>query len=357
MNLVFEAGRITGNLVVLPETEQRFEDDMVNFDFPRERSLKLKEVMGYDRHRIAGERTCVSDLAGFGLRTLAERGLLDVASLDALIVVTQTPDYWIPPTSCVLHGALGLREDALCLDITQGCAGFIVGLMEALQWLRQPHIRKVALVTADVLSRRISPKDRNSYPLTGDAAAITLVERAEPGVQVHGCLKFDGKRSAALQIPAGGCRLPSSPETALLQDCGDHNLRALDHLRMDGTAVFNFVMNDVPPMIEALLAAAGRTRDDIDYFLFHQPNRFMLRKLAERLQVPYERVPDWVTGTWGNSNSVTIPAALAGTLGAGAQTNRYTVCFAGFGVGLTWGGLVMPLERLAFNDVVDYREP
>jgi 3-oxoacyl-[acyl-carrier-protein] synthase-3 len=207
------------------------------------------------------------------------------------------------------------------------------------------------------MTRRISPRDRNSLPLAGDAAAITLVEADPESGPVHARIRFDGSRSAALQIPAGGARLPSSAETAVLADPGDRNWRALDHLRMDGTAVFNFVMNEVPAQIEQLVADAGVRREDIAWYFFHQPNPFMLRKLAERLGVPSERVPDWVTSTWGNSNSVTIPAAIAGTLKEQALAAPVTACLAGFGVGLTWGGLVMPIGRLRFNDVVDRPEP
>jgi 3-oxoacyl-[acyl-carrier-protein] synthase III len=356
MKLQFGGARISGNLVVLPETERRFEDDVDNFDFPRERSLKLKQAMGYDRRRVAGPGTCISDLAVHGFETLRSRGWLDPQSIDALIVVTQTPDYWIPPTSCVIHGRARLRQDVVCLDVTQGCAGFVIGLMEAMNWLRQPSVRRVALVTADVMTRKISPRDRNSLPLAGDAAAITLVEADAAAAAVHARLRFDGTRSAALQIPAGGCRLPASAETAVLSDPGDRNWRALDHLRMDGTAVFNFVMNEVPGQIEQLLADAGLGRDDIAWYFFHQPNPFMLRKLAERLRVPAERVPDWVTSTWGNSNSVTIPAVIAGTLKERALGEDVTCCLAGFGVGLTWGGLVMPIGRMQFNEAVDRPE-
>ena len=356
MRLEFGGARIIGNLVVLPATERRFEDDIDNFDFPRERSLKLKSAMGYDRRRVAGPQTCISDLALFGLDWLRNQALLDPQSIDALIVVTQTPDFWIPPTSCVIHGRAGLRQDVMCLDITQGCAGFVVGMMEALHWLRQPSVRRVAVVTADVMTRKISPKDRNSLPLAGDAAAITVVESDARAGPIHARIRFDGTRAEALQIPAGGCRLPSSAQTAVLQDPGDHNWRALDHLRMDGTGVFNFVMNEVPPLIEAVVADAGRAMGDIDWFLFHQPNPFMLRKLAERLGVQPERLPDWVTRIWGNSNSVTIPAALAGTLKERALTENFLVCFAGFGVGLTWGGMVMPLGQLTFNQAIDRPE-
>ncbi len=148
----------------------------------------------------------------------------------------------------------------LCLDINQACAGFVVGLIQAFLLLEQESIRKVVLINGDVLSRKTSPKDRNIYPLIGDAASITVVERDPEDSVIHANMKMDGTRSEALMIPAGGFRLPSSPETAVLEDVGDNNLRAKDHLRMDGTAIFNFVQVEVPPLIEACWRALASRR-------------------------------------------------------------------------------------------------
>jgi len=150
----------------------------------------------------------------------------------------------MPATSNIIQGRLGLKQDMLCLDINQACAGFVIGLMQAFMLLEQESIRKVVLINADVLSRKTSPKDRNIYPLVGDATAITIVERDTQDSVIHARLKMDGSRNDALIIPAGGMRLPCSAETAVLEDVGDNNLRAKDHLRMDGSAIFNFVQTE-----------------------------------------------------------------------------------------------------------------
>ena len=172
MNFTFRRKRMTGILVVMPAREQSFLEEMRNFNFPEERSLKLKEVMGYDKHRIVEPDVCASDLAVFGLEHLFKHGLLHRDEIDALILITQSPDYFMPPTSNVIQGRLGLKHDMLCMDISQGCAGFIIGLIQAFLLLEQESVKKVVLINADVLSRKTSPKDRNSYPLIGDAASI-----------------------------------------------------------------------------------------------------------------------------------------------------------------------------------------
>lgn len=354
MNFTYAGKRISGILTVLPANERTFDEDMKDFDFPPEKSLKLKKVMGYDRHRIVKDETCVSDLAVHGFRHLFDKGLVKPDELDALVVITQSPDYFLPATSNVIQGRLNLKHDMLCYDIPQGCAGFIVGLMQAFMLLDQASIRKVALVNADVLSRKVSRKDKNSFPLIGDAACITIVEKTDDQQPIHANLKMDGTNHEVLIIPAGGFRKPSTPETAALQDVGDNNYRAKDNLTMNGTAVFNFVQVEVPPMIESLLQQAGLSADQVDYFMFHQPNKFMLHKLADRMRVNRERMPSNIVENFGNASSATIPTNVTFNLAEPLKDKTLKLCMAGFGIGLTWASMVMPVGPLAFCEMIDY---
>ena len=354
MNFVFSRKRIAGILAVLPANERRFIDDMKQFDFPEARSLKLMQVMGYDRHRVVNDGVCVSDLAVAGMEHLFARELVDRQSLDALIVVTQSPDHFMPATSNIIQGRLRMKRDMLCLDIPQGCAGYLIGLIQAFLLIEQPHVARVAMITGDVLSRKVSVKDRNSYPLIGDGLAITIVEKGESPEAIHANVKMDGTAGDALIIPAGGFRLPASAETAVVEDAGDNNARSLNDLRMDGTAVFNFVQREVPPMIDELLASSGARKDDIDFFLFHQPNRFMLEKLADKMQVGYDRMPNNVVELFGNSSGATIPINIALNLGQRLLAESFQVCLAGFGVGLTWSSMITRLGPLDFCEMIDF---
>ena len=354
MNFTFRGKRISGLLAVLPAHEQAFVDDMRNFNFPEARSLKLKQVMGYDRHRLVEDGVCVSDLAVFALQHLFERDLLDRDGFDALILVTQSPDHFMPPTSNIVQGRLGLKHDLFCLDINQGCAGFVIGLIEAFMLLEQESVRRVVLINADVISRKTSPKDRNCYPLIGDAATVTIVERDADAGRVEASVKMDGTRNQALMIPAGGFRMPSTPQTAELQDVGDNNLRAKDHLTMDGSAVFNFVQVEMPPLIEALLERTSTPLESLDFLVCHQPNRFMLQKLADKLEVPHAKVPMNIVEHFGNSSGATIPVAIAFNLAERLRSETLHVCLAGFGVGLTWSSMLMKLGPLAFCEMADF---
>lgn len=354
MNFTFRRKRIAGILTIVPANERSFVEDMKNFNFPEARSLKLKQVMGFDKHRVVTPGVCVSDLAVAGLEHLFKNGLLDRDGFDALILVTQSPDHFMPPTSNIIQGRLNLKRDLLCLDINQGCAGFVIGLMQSFMLLEQEAVRRVVLINADVLSRKTSPKDRNSFPLIGDAASITVVERDSEDSVIHANLKMDGTRNEALIIPAGGLRLPCSPETAVLEDVGDNNLRAKDHLRMDGSAVFNFVQMEVPELIENLLAIVGVPLEKVDYILSHQANRFMLEKLADKLKLPRAKMPSNVVEHFGNSSGVTIPMVITFNLAAHLRRNRSRVVLASFGVGLAWSAMLLELGGLAYCEMIEY---
>ncbi len=355
MKFTFQDKAIAGMAVVIPERERLFVEDMKLFNAPENRSRKLAMVMGYRAHRVVDDAVCASDLAEFCFNRLFESGKLRPDEIDALVYVTLSPDHFVPPTSCILHGKLGLRRDCLCLDIAQGCCGFVIGLLQAFQLLEQQGVKKVAVVNADVLSRKVSPKDRNSYPLIGDAATITIVENRPGAGKIFADVRFDGTRALALKVPAGGFRQPSTPETAIMSADEDGNERAPDNLVMDGTAVFNFVMADVPPMLSDLVKDAGTDFSGIDKYYFHQPNKFMLQKLAEKLDVPYEKMPNNVVEHYGNSSGATIPSAMALNDAETLCRETKRVCFSGFGVGLTYGGIVMNCGNLAFCETIEYR--
>jgi len=353
MNLRFKGAHIQGIQLVLPAREVSFDSEANSYDFSPEQSEKLKLVMGFDRRRVVAEGVTCSDLVTAGFEALTRDGLLDLNTLDALIVVTQTPDYLIPGTSYVIHRRLGMRQDMFCLDINQGCAGFIVGLIAAFSLLNQKGIRRVALVNADVVSRLVAQGDRNSRPIIGDAASITIVDAMSDCDEIYGNIKVDGSGWDALMVPAGGMKVRPSPQTAIPEVDASGNARALDNLVMRGDAVFNFVMKEVPPMIQSLLEDGGVGISQVDSFVFHQPKPFMLRKLAEKLGVPQSKMPMDLVRHFGNSSGVSIPAVLCTSFDESYFAQSRLMCLAGFGVGLTWGSLLLPMSNLSFARVLE----
>ena len=356
MKLSFSGKAITGLVTIVPSHERKFVDEMANFNFSPRRSLKLAEVMGYDKHRIVKGAVCSSDLAVAAIEHLFATNRIAREEVGALILVTQSPDYLMPGTSKVVHGRLGLHQDVFCLDVNQGCTGFIIGAMLGFMLLDQPAIGKVLLVNVDVLSRKVSPRDRNSYPLIGDAASVAVLERRSDAGPIEARLKVDGTGHQALIIPAGGMRMPSDAITAEQVEDSEGNFRALDNLKMDGSAVFNFVMTEVPGLIDGLLKDTQTAVEDVDAFLCHQPNRFMLNKLADKLDIPHAKMPSNVVENFGNSSGVTIPMATVFNLGNRLLAEKLRICLSGFGIGLTWGAMLMDLGPLDFCEMIEFEE-
>ncbi|SPE41523.1 3-oxoacyl-(acyl-carrier-protein) synthase 3 [Candidatus Sulfopaludibacter sp. SbA3] len=354
MIFTFTGKRIAALATAVPAHEVRFEDEIGNFNFSREKSLKLKKVMGFDRHRLVEGAVCASDLCLHAVEHLYAAGAVKPEEIGGLIFVSQTPDHFIPPTSNLLQARAGLGRDTFCLDINQGCAGFVVGLIQAFLMLQLAPIRKVLLLNGDTLSRRVCHRDRNIYPMVGDAGSAVVVESDPAGPPIHAFLQMDGTRGHALQVPAGGFRIPSTPETAVPVDVGDGNFRSQNDFFMDGPTVFNFVQTEVPPMVEALLAAAGRNRDSVEYFLLHQPNKFMLEKLASAMKIDKARVPNNIVESFGNASSVTIPTNIAFNLGPQLKERSIPVLLGGFGVGLTWAAMLMSLGPMPLCDLVEF---
>ena len=352
MDLTFRNKKITGVLSILPKREITFEEEMSNYNFSEAKSLKLKRAMGYNKHRVASDGQCSSDFCIAGLQYLFENNLLNKDDIDAFILVTQSPDYFMPPTSNIIQGHFGMKHDMICLDINQGCAGFEIGLIEAFMLLDQEQIKKVVLLNADVLSPKVSKRDRNSNPLIGDAAAITIVEKDYNNSSIFANVRMDGTNAFALMIPAGGFRMPCSEDTSKIVEDEAGNFRSKENLVMKGDDVFNFVQREVPPMIHNLLSAAHTSMDMIDWFMFHQPNKFMLNKLADAIGVPREKMPTNIVENFGNSSGVTVPLNISYNLGDLLKKETRRICLAGFGVGLTWSSILMDIGKLQFNEII-----
>jgi 3-oxoacyl-[acyl-carrier-protein] synthase-3 len=354
MKLSFKNKRITGILSILPENEVHFSDEIGNYNFTEKQSNKLGKIMGYGTQRIVDSKTSVSDLCVFGMNYLFDKQLLYKESIGAVVLCTQSPDYFLPATSNVISGRLCLGEDVISMDINQGCAGFEVGLMQAFMLLNTGSIDKVVLLNADVISKKVSIKDRNSRPLVGDGAAITIIENSTDGEDIDMFIKMDGTSALSLQIPAGGFRLPSTPETAVLKEDESGNFRSLDHLVMKGDEVFNFVQTKVPEMIQDMFDTLKIDNSYFDYYLFHQPNKFMLEKLAQKMNIPSEKMPNNISQKYGNGSGITVPLNVCENIGEKALSNSYKVCFGGFGVGLTWSIIKWKLEKLYFCEIINY---
>lgn len=354
MDFIFKNKRVSGILTILPKKAIKFEDEIENYSFSPAKCMKLKLAMGYKEHRVAEPGQTSVDFAIHGLQYLFDNGMLQKDEIDAILFVSQSPDYIMPPSSNIIQGHFGIKQDCVCMDISQGCAGFEIGLIQSFMLLDQLSVNKVVLLNAEVLSSRTSRRDRNSWPLAGDAAAVTIVEKSKDNSIIHANIKMDGTGAFALNIPAGGFRMPSSPETAVMVEDAAGNFRSKDNLVMQGDEVFNFVQREVPPMIEHLYKQSGIDRNEVDWYMFHQPNKFMLHKLADKLGIPHEKMPANIVENFGNASGVTVPTCISYNLGDQLCNSTMQLCLAGFGVGLAWSSIMMKMGNLSFNKIIEY---
>ena len=262
-------------------------------------------------------------------------GLLDKLgwareTITGLILVTQSPDYVLPSSACMVHKWLGLSERCAAFDVGQGCSGYPYGLYIASTMLKAGGHQRVLMLNGDTPSRLTSPDDHATTLLFSDAGSATALELTDEPTPTVYTLHTDGAGADSLIIRGGGFR---DRYPADLRD---------NFVRMDGAAVFNFTLKRVPPLIRDTLAFADKAVADIDWFLFHQSNRFIMKHLAKKCGLPEERVPI-ILENYGNCGGPSV--ALALTLALGGRTRpASTVMMLGYGVGLSWGAALARID-------------
>jgi 3-oxoacyl-[acyl-carrier-protein] synthase-3 len=305
--------------------------------------------VGITSRRIADPDETAADLAYAAAVRLLDGLGLDRSRVDALLFCTQSPDYLLPTTACVLQDRLGLPTSCAALDFNQGCSGYVYGLALAKGMVAAGIARNVLLLTADTYSKLIHPQDRSVRMLFGDAASASLVT-AEPGGARVGALTLgtDGAGYRNLIVPAGGARCPRTPATAAETTDEAGSTRSAEHLFMDGPELFAFTLKRVPELVRETLERGGLAADAVDWFVFHQANAFMNEHLRSKLRVPKDKAPLRMADL-GNTVSSTIPLTLCD---AGASFEPgHRVMLVGFGVGYSWGAALLDWGRVALFDI------
>jgi 3-oxoacyl-[acyl-carrier-protein] synthase-3 len=305
--------------------------------FPEWSVAKIDAKTGIQERHIAAPDQCSSDLAVAAAQKLFDSGACRPADIDFILLCTQSPDYFLPTTACVIQDRLGIPTTAGALDFNLGCSGFVYGLGLAQGLIASEQARRVLLLTAETYSKFIHPHDRSVRTIFGDAAAATLlVGVEESGQRLLGPFTYgtDGAGAQNLIVKAGGFRqpLPESPASESKPDSR--------HLYMNGPEIFDFTITQVPQSIEGLLQKAGLTIADIDVFVFHQANRYMLEHLRNRMGIPPEKFLITMSHC-GNTVSSTIPIALKQAQTDGTIKPGALALLAGFGVGYSWAATLL----------------
>jgi len=310
--------------------------------FPEWSVAKIDDKIGVRERHIAAPDECSSDLAVGAARKLFESGVCAASEVDYLLLCTQSPDYFLPTTACLVQERLGIPSHAGALDFNLGCSGYVYGLGLAQGLIETGQASRVLLLTAETYSKFMHPRDKSVRTIFGDAAAATLVvavEAEEPAIGpfVYGT---DGKGGQNLMVPTGGMRRPRTAETAGENEDEYGNVRSADNLFMDGAEIFNFTLEVVPQSVTQLLNRSGKRVDEIDLFVFHQANRYMLEHLRKRMRLPAEKFYVAMSHC-GNTVSSTIPIALKQASCEGRLKPGDTAMLVGFGVGYSWGATLI----------------
>ncbi|MFQ3270472.1 MAG: 3-oxoacyl-[acyl-carrier-protein] synthase-3, partial [Lentimonas sp.] len=252
----FNQVQIGGVVTCVPPLEKCIDDEIDLFGGNEKQIARLKKTIGLDRRRVVESGTTAADLCEAAAVRLLEGAGIAAESIDALIFVTQTPDYLQPCNAAVLHGRLDLPKSCAALDVNLGCSGYVYGLWLAHMMVSAGGCERVLLLAGDTISRMVNPKDRTVAPLFGDGGSATLIQRSEVEAKAWFSLETDGKGFDKLIVPAGGQRTPCSEETrAEVTDEGG-NVRSSENLFMDGAEIFNFSIVAEPKAVREVVEYA-----------------------------------------------------------------------------------------------------
>ena len=317
---------------------------------PEEEIEKTINNIGIIERRIAAPDVMASDLCYKAAQQLMADNDIAPESIDVLLFMSQTPDYRIPATSCLLQHRLGLPRETMCFDISLGCSGYLFALSTAFAYASMEGINRVLLLDGETFSKIVNRRDKVDWPLYGDAGTATLIEKGDYGDSTF-MLYTDGSGEDTLKIHAG-MRNPITPESCVEREQEDGNIRSDLEVYMDGMDVFNFAISKVPKSIKQLLKETEKSVDDVDYLIFHQANRFMMDFFVKKLKMDPDRVP-YCIHKYGNTSSASVPLTISSEL-CGKLDGNHTMLMRGFGAGLSWGSALMSMHDCKVSPVIEY---
>ena len=345
--LFWEKIEIAGVAGAVPE---RVIDNLNYSDFFTEKEAKsVIKLTGIPYRRQADEGTCASDFCYAAAERLIKTMKIDRREIDALIFTTQAPDYRMPATGVILQHRLGLPKTTLAFDLPLGCSGFVYGLSMAFNLCNQPQVNQVLILDGE--SKKRLKTDKAGSLLFGDGGTATLIRKTSRRNPTYLSLLSDGSRWQALHTPAGGYRNPTSLETLKMRKREDGSIKSDEHGNMDGAAVFEFTITDVPRDIKNTVKLAQTTFEDIDYFVFHQANKFMMDHFCKKLKIPLDKV-SYSLHKFGNTASFSIPLTIVSELKRQLNGTK-KLLMSGFGIGLSWGTVVTEVDNCTVCDLVE----
>ena len=320
----------------LPKTEVT--NEAIVRDFPEWSVEKIALKVGVDKRHVAAEDETALNMAIKAAERLYQNENIKKEDIDFLLFCTQSPDYKLPTSACIIQHQLGLRKDIGALDFNLGCSGYVYGLSLAKGLICSGIAKNVLLLTGETYSEHLHPRDKGNRTIFGGAASATVISTSGIAKIGNFSLGTDGSGAENLIIKSGGMRCPEKQNDLWFDENG--NPVSSDYLYMNGSEIFTFTLDNVPPLVEDVLLRNTITKDEIDLYVFHQANKYMLNFLRKKIKIGSERFYICLS-EYGNTVSNTIPIALFNAIDDKTISGKFKVMLAGFGVGYSWGGTVL----------------
>ncbi|MEI6435647.1 MAG: ketoacyl-ACP synthase III [Bacteroidota bacterium] len=341
--------KLTGISAAVPEKKEFTSD--YKWISVKERESIIKNI-GVESRRVAEKGVTTSDLCVIA----AEKLLTDLNwnrnEVEVLIFVSQSRDYLVPTTACIIQNRLGLPHSCMALDIALGCSGYVYGLSVIASLMQSGAIKKGLLLVGDISTLTTNYRDKSTYPLFGDVGTATALEYNREAPAMYFNLQTDGSGYKSLIIQDGGARNVMSRKSFDVKKISDGIYRSRLHLELDGIEVFNFTLREVAPNIKALLKETGKSLGEIDYVVFHQANRLINETLRKMLRLDPAKVP-YSIKDFGNTSGASVPLTMVVSLKEALQNGNTRLLLSAFGVGLSWGSVILETDNLCMPTLIE----
>lgn len=341
--------KILGIATAVPKNKEIISEKF-NELFGADAVAQFSKTTGVIERRVSLEEQTSSDLAFIAAKKLIKEKNIDKEKIGICIYVTQTPDYRIPATACVLHKRLNLAKDCIVFDVNLGCSGYVYGIQIINSLLETTNCRYALLLVGDTSNKGIAPTDQSSIMLFGESGSATLLEKVESANEIKTAYRTDGDGFKAIIIPAGAYRNRNASNEISIW--GDGNKRSDYNLYMNGVDVFTFTISEVPALINEFVEINHIDKESFDCFAFHQANLYILKQLIKKAKLPKDKLHISMD-RYGNTSVTSIPLTLCDKYGNVNESIERKIFSCGFGIGLSWGIATFTINQADILPIIE----
>lgn len=341
--------RVAGIAAAVPENKE------YNTDYkwiPRKERESLIKTIGVETRHVAKNGVTTADLCVMAAEKLLGGLNWDRKGIELLVFISQSRDYLVPTTACIVQDRLGLPRSCIAYDVGLGCSGYVYGLSMTGSMMQSGAVKKALLMVGDISTLTTAYRDKSTYPLFGDVGTVTALEYSPQEPKMIFNLQTDGSGYEALIIRDGGARNKMSRKSFEFKQYGKGIYRSRLNLELDGIGVFNFSLREVVPNIKALLHFSEQTLEDIDFLVFHQANLLINETLRKMLKLEPAKMPVSIK-KYGNTSGASVPLTMVSELREKLTGGKVRLLLSAFGVGLSWGSVILETNTVCCPDVME----